>query len=278
MASFKFISLLCLLQMLTKISIGQERKDYTFSYRATYEMSFRRDSLSDQKEKQVTYLSFNDSTSVFRTEEKRHQDSTRYQYLYGKVKPRGGHMYVIGQSREDNLIVKEGNIIYTFENLFVVSRNDVNYYFEEKKSDQGWKILDDTLQIGGFVCQKATLHYGNRYWTAWFTSEIPISDGPYRFSGLPGLIVKIEDRTKSWQFELLSLERIEHRVSINFDKSIHYKKTNKAEFYKQKKYLLDNIVDLRTSSNDATIDQIEQFRAKVANVRKADNNWIELYP
>ena len=42
---------------------------------------------------------------------------------------------------------------------------------------------------------------------AWFTSEIPIQRGPWKFGGLPGLIVKISDAKKEYNFELVKLER-----------------------------------------------------------------------
>lgn len=41
-------------------------------------------------------------------------------------------------------------------------------------------------------------------WTAWFTTELPISDGPYKFHGLPGLILKIYDKTNTYSFDIIS--------------------------------------------------------------------------
>ena len=46
-------------------------------------------------------------------------------------------------------------------------------------------------KIGEFETQKAETFIFGRKWTAWFSPEIPIQDGPYKFRGLPGLIVKI---------------------------------------------------------------------------------------
>jgi GLPGLI family protein len=66
---------------------------------------------------------------------------------------------------------------------------------EDKKLE--WKILPDQQKIGEYKVQKATTSFGGRDWTAWFTTDIPIQDGPYVFYGLPGLIVKIEDATGS---------------------------------------------------------------------------------
>lgn len=260
-------------------SLSQVKQTYDLEYKATYLMTFRPDSLDTVREKDKTYLSFNDSLSVFRSDTKHRKDSTRYQYLFGKTKPTGGKIWVLGKSREDNLIIKEGDEITTFENLSIVDRNDVNYFFEESKNDQQWEIKEDTATIKGYLCQNAVLEYGNRIWSAWFTEEIPVSDGPYRFSGLPGLIIQIEDQTGSWSFELLDIVKTPQTITVNFDEAITYQKTEKPDFYKKKKYLLDNIAHLKTgSSGGEGGERIENLAKRVEEVRKKDNNWIELYP
>ncbi|WP_313091850.1 GLPGLI family protein [Chryseobacterium flavum] len=80
---------------------------------------------------------------------------------------------------------------YLFRNISV----DKYKIKEDKKTE--WNILPDKQKIGEYNAQKATTSFGGREWTAWFTTEIPFQDGPYKFYGLPGLIVKIEDATGS---------------------------------------------------------------------------------
>ena len=70
-----------------------------------------------------------------------------------------------------------------------------------------WNITNVTDTISGLYCQQAKIKYGGRDYTAWFAPEIPISDGPYVFSGLPGLIVKITDSRGWYTFQLASFER-----------------------------------------------------------------------
>lgn len=65
-----------------------------------------------------------------------------------------------------------------------------------------WNIQSEKAKIGNYSVQKATTEFGGRSWVAWFTSEIPFPDGPYKFHGLPGLIVKIEDEGKNYSWEL----------------------------------------------------------------------------
>ena len=57
-----------------------------------------------------------------------------------------------------------------------------------------WKFSPkESTSILGYECNKATADFAGRKYTAWFTSELPLPFGPYKFGGLPGLILKIED-------------------------------------------------------------------------------------
>ena len=56
-----------------------------------------------------------------------------------------------------------------------------------------------------FTCNKATTKYAGREYTAWYTLDVPISYGPYKFFGLPGLIIKIEESTGMYIWEMYSL-------------------------------------------------------------------------
>ena len=71
-----------------------------------------------------------------------------------------------------------------------------------------WKLENEKKRIEKWECQKATANYGGRVWTAWFTTEIPIQEGPYYFKGLPGQIVSLEDSKKQHQFQLIGVQTI----------------------------------------------------------------------
>lgn len=79
-------------------------------------------------------------------------------------------------------------------------------YNENLKFD--WKISNEKAKIGAYNAQKATTEFGGKKWTAWFSSELPFQDGPYKFSGLPGLIVKIEDEGKNYSWVLQGNKKV----------------------------------------------------------------------
>ncbi len=91
-------------------------------------------------------------------------------------------------------------------------------YSEEIKIS--WKIENEKKKIGEYEAQKATTEFGGRKWTAWFTESIPFPDGPYKFSGLPGLIVKIEDAEKNYSWELKGNKKIENYNELSYSEQL----------------------------------------------------------
>ncbi|MDD3701909.1 MAG: GLPGLI family protein [Bacteroidales bacterium] len=69
-----------------------------------------------------------------------------------------------------------------------------------------WKILPDTKKYLNYSCQKATTTFRGRTYEAWFTYEIPLSEGPYKFTGLPGLILQIQDTKNHYVFDCIGIE------------------------------------------------------------------------
>lgn len=81
-------------------------------------------------------------------------------------------------------------------------------YYQEDRPIK-WEVSNIVEKQNGYTAQKAAASFGGRIWTAWFAKDIPVSDGPYKFSGLPGLIVKLEDDKGDYKFDLVQ------KISIN---------------------------------------------------------------
>jgi GLPGLI family protein len=72
--------------------------------------------------------------------------------------------------------------------------------------DIKWSISEETKTIGNLLCQKAVGNFRGRTYTAWFALKIPISDGPWKLCGLPGLIIEATDEKNHIRFEFQSIE------------------------------------------------------------------------
>lgn len=155
---------------------------------------------------------------------------------------------------------------------------------EERK--QNWKISPEKEKIGNWQAQKATLDFAGRQWTAWFTTEIPVQDGPYKFAGLPGLIVKIEDKTGSHILELRGIRKIDELGETNAFKAKNEISINTKQYEKvMKEYQNDptkglkqltmgNVVMKPAEGSDTK--WIREREEKIKQDLKKDNNKIEL--
>ncbi len=67
----------------------------------------------------------------------------------------------------------------------------------EKLIKFDWMLTNETKEINGFLCKKATLtEFDNMFskkseCVAWYAEDIPVHDGPERYWGLPGLVLEI---------------------------------------------------------------------------------------
>jgi len=91
-----------------------------------------------------------------------------------------------------------------------------NYKYIEDIPSIQWKIESDTTTILSYSCQKATTTFRGRNYTAWFAPEIPSNNGPWKFGGLPGLILKISDESQRYMFECISIKQLEKTEAIKF--------------------------------------------------------------
>lgn len=159
-----------------------------------------------------------------------------------------------------------------------------------------WKILPVNEMFGNFRCQKAETTFAGRTWTAWFTTEIPIPDGPYKFSGLPGLIVKMEDNTHSHAYHLVGTRNLTENEIKSADPEKNFifdYGTNAGEITLKdyKKYLMQSREDpnksirqtlaymqtIEIEGKTVSINEYLRNREKIQREKIAkDNNLLEL--
>ncbi|MCL9808688.1 GLPGLI family protein [Flavobacterium luminosum] len=68
------------------------------------------------------------------------------------------------------------------------------------------KIVDEFKTVFNYNCQKAIFDFGERVFEVWFTNDIPISDGPWKLKGLPGLVLSAKTNDGIHHFEITSLK------------------------------------------------------------------------
>jgi GLPGLI family protein len=116
--------------------------------------------------------------------------------------------------RDENGYFREG----TYEDIYinypkqgkisVVNRYlERNFIYEEDRPNLKWTISSEKENILGYECVKASTHFRGRTWYAWFTIDIPLNYGPWKLSGLPGLILKAEDADKYFTYNAVSIRQ-----------------------------------------------------------------------
>lgn len=147
---------------------------------------------------------------------------------------------------------------------------------------KNWKLIDGTKVINTFNCKKAEVTFKGRNWIAWYSPEIPLPYGPYKFSGLPGLIVKIADDKEEYDFELVksvSNSELKGRlININESRYSNAIETTPLKFEQTLKNATNNPLGA-LANTDTTIIQGQEIirqRQKEREMNRKYENPIEL--
>ncbi|RRJ90341.1 GLPGLI family protein [Paenimyroides tangerinum] len=77
-----------------------------------------------------------------------------------------------------------------------------------------WQITSDEKQIGNLNCKKAIGNYRSRKFEVWFAAEIPIQVGPWKFNGLPGLVIEAYSLEMRYHYVL---RNIKYNEDVNIE-------------------------------------------------------------
>ena len=122
--------------------------------------------------------------------------------------------------------------------------SSLGYCYVDSLHTQTWTMDDSTREVLGYMCQQATADFRGRRWTAWFATDIPISDGPWRLGGRPGLILEADDAGQQHVFTAVGLERVKDEPIIfnrSFEGNRRFEQTNRLEFLRmERRFLMDS--------------------------------------
>jgi GLPGLI family protein len=134
-----------------------------------------------------------------------------------------------------------------------------------------WKLQGDTKNIGIYTCFKATLEREvksvsemdevtkeTQTVTAWYTPQIPVSNGPEQFQGLPGLILEL-----SYDSQTILCSKI----SLNPSKPIKIKEPTSGDSVSQSEF--DDIMDKKMKEMESQYGRDDEdgnnFKIEIGN-------------
>ncbi len=173
-----------------------------------YEYKFIPDSNNKEDVKnEMMYLDIDEKGSTYYSRDKFVSDSITNVEIQKQMKSNSGNMNINRKEKPGQVSYKVTKAYPDFTTYLFRNISSDRYKIKEGQKPE-WKILSDKQKIGEYNTQKATTSFGGREWVAWFSTDIPFQDGPYKFYGLPGLIVKIEDTTGSHIMTLVGNKKI----------------------------------------------------------------------
>lgn len=240
-------------------------KIYKSTPNYTYEELFSLQVLNDRalfiSEQAIKY------DSIFESEFKKSFRSGGNIDLRGKSFPKTKFPYTIVQTNSDiRYFEKVGMALLSYKEPTI----------------NNWRLIDESKIINSFKCKKAEVTYKGRNWVAWYSVDIPLPYGPYKFTGLPGLIIKITDQNGDYDFELvksLSSDNLKDAIlTIKEKRYSNAKETTAIGLQEAKNNFINNMIG-SLGSTETTIapNSMETVRniQKQKQQNMMDENSIE---
>lgn len=233
------------------------------TYRATYVLTYQIDSTNTSSfQTERMFLDFAEDVSVFKSYATHMKDS-------------------ILQSNNPNALfgIPKSDFRYKIfkTNGQLISLHDYTAYKYELKEDLpnlDWKLGTETKEILGYTCMMSTTTFAGRDYTAWYTLDIPISEGPYKFYGLPGMILEIYDSKNHYHFEAIGIVKLNAEIIID---NQEYKKISLEEYRKFLKKIDEKpSLILYNPGIQIPKEGLDKYDRNHRERNKAKNNPIEL--
>ena len=246
MNNYKLIGLLVLLFLLCNFAISAQPKQYKSVTRTlknaqtldmanmkiSYSLEFVPDSTEARKKwKDKKILLIGETVQHFYSQYSRMQDSvvTNATKDYRPYSPPAGETAerydIYSNFPESKRTVVENNMTFNM------------YLYKEDLTEFIWEITGESMTILDYLCYKAVCTYRGRIWEVWFTMDIPINAGPWKFRGLPGLIMKASDERQHYVFECTGIEKLKKPEPILMYEGAYPSAVNPDFKYTREMYL-----------------------------------------
>lgn len=191
-----------------------------------------KDKSKERIDKYILHTDFKNSTyynpSTYFLDKSAHDEAARNAY--------GQMASAMQASSQGGMVPSRTVSTYVFKNLadktlrVYQDSNEEYVYYDEPLDEMKWEIAgDSTKTVLNYECVMAETDYHGRHWTAWFTPEIPVQDGPWKFVGLPGMILMASDSTGEHSIVATGMEYTTEPLP-KMEVPEYYSKGNRIDF------------------------------------------------
>ena len=134
-----------------------------------------------------------------------------------------------------------------------------------------WQLLEGDSIVCGYPCHRATTTFRGRIWTVWYTLDLPYSDGPWKFCGLPGLMLYAYDSEDKFRFNCIGIKKGDgHEIKMKMPKS------GVIDTYMPER--VAEIMMMEYWDRSAHLSQITGMAARVTRMWDAQGNEVKISP
>ena len=169
-------------------------------------------------------------------------------------------------------IYTQGNPLFYYDSFYgdrldgkttFTTRLAADDFIYEEVPDFKWMISPDSTEtICGYECRKATCHFRGREYEAYYAEDLPISSGPWKFRGLPGLILKVGDKSGLYRYTATNVREGESAI-IRF--RYPYIRITSKDYLKMFRQYLKNYIGFVNShigrTNFIEFAEIDNFKS-----------------
>lgn len=171
------------------------------------------------------------------------------------------------------------------QTYFMLHSVDKKLYKSDYKFPQNnWKITNNNKIILNQKCTSATINFGGRVWNVWYAPNLPFNDGPYKFSGLPGLILEVVSEDGDYRFlaqEIILQKELSKEIEIPKSIKVDENSLNKLQkdIITDPSYSLKNILTSGNYSHGSSFDgkPIKTDKAYFDNYNNDYWNWMKTH-
>lgn len=254
--------ILILLALIVRVTGGNAQSDVT-KLSVTYEVHYQKVEEVAKREKDLMRLDIGEHSSQYISIIGEFLTKNKSDIMAKRIKdPYAGYTTLRDEVFKNT--PNEGYLRFVHMPGWVSCREKMEGLFD-------WQLLEGDSIVCGYPCHRATTTFRGRIWTVWYTLDLPYSDGPWKFCGLPGLVLYAYDSENKFRFNCIGIEKGDgHEIKMKMPKS------GFIETFMPER--VAEIMMLECWDRSAHLSQITGMAARVTRMWDAQGNEVKISP